>query len=256
MQIGVTASTRASSRVPFNLDEYYNKYADKQRQYPHPEAKLTSVEVVAGVSKDKYKLLPDVKLAPNVKPTPEQVTPESLRYSLAFQFEDLQGVQEFQMRLFEVEADDAKADNKNRMNNERIAHFYEAYMGANSAAAALDPAKIVPKGTPLTWKSYFDAVAGVFNTGKEGQAIYSDVVVRIKLTRNTGAKNPNSLTMPLGNVIEKVVKEAKTSTLTIESSDAYLTAAKPKGFGAAAGAAAGGFGPTTKAQSDDWGDDV
>jgi hypothetical protein len=256
--IGVTADTRASSRVPFNIDQYFLEYQDKKRSSPHPEAKLVSVEVVPNVVKDKYKLLPEVKLAPGAKPTVEQVTPESLRYGLAFQFEDLQGIQEYQYRMFEVEVDDPKKDNKERMNNERLAHFWEAYRGANTAATDLSTKAVVAKGVEVTWKSYFEGVAAAFNTkGEENTPIYKDVPVRIKLTRNTGAQNPNSLAMPLGNVIERIVKEAKTSTLVIGSADEYLTRQKAqpaKGFGAPAG---GGFGPV-KTTDDGWGnnDDV
>ncbi len=254
---GIDDSTQTLQRVPFDIETLYNTYKTGGR-LPFPNAYMQKVECKAGVKKE-FKLLQDVKIEPNTKPTVEQVTPESIRYFLNFHFTSPDGIQEYVEQIWEVnDEDQAKAANKNRMANQRIAHIFEAFMGANTAGEYLNMKKVLTKDQELTWRNYFSGLARIFNTAKEGGTpIFMEgdkyIPVRIKLTRNRfNKKNPNEVKMPLGNVIERYIKDAKSTTLSVSGDDEFNMIEKPKPLTGPAGPAGGGFGPAPAKTETGW----
>jgi len=240
---GIDNSTQKQQRVPFDIEGLFKTYQAGGR-LPFPNAYLNNVACVQGVKKE-FKLLEGVKIDPNTKPTVEQVTEESIRYFLNFYFSSPDGIQEYVEQIWEVNEEDAvKAANKNRMANERIAHIFEAYMGANTAGEYLNMKKVLGK-EESTWKNYFTGIARIFNTCKNEGPVYMEgdkqIPVRIKLTRNRfNKKDPNRISMPLGNVIERYIKDAKSSTLVLNGDDTFTVIEKPKPMNSPAG---GGFAP-------------
>lgn len=260
---GITADNRASERVPFPVDVLYTKYKESGNKIlPFPKAVLTSIKATPRVVKDGYKLLDGVVITGNDKPTVEQVTPDSLQWSIDLQFESLDGVYAYQHTLFAPGDTDEKAEQKERWNNDRILHFYEAYMGANTGVTALAIGKVL-NGSESTWENYYKGIANVFNTGKAGKPVFQDadanIPVRIKLTRSASGKNPNRLQMPLfGNVIERVIEGAKSSILVVEPTDKFEQIAQQSAIAnlpGAAGRAAYGVPTAAKPSQDEWGDD-
>ena len=261
MQIqGIDDTLQVSARVPFDIDTQYKNFLSGKETSPFVGGYLTKVDVTPLIKKE-FKLLPDVKLKDKEKPTIEQVTPDSLRYTLNFYFTGKDGVQEYREQLWEIAPDDEKAANKNRMLNQRIAHIFETYMGANTAAEYLNIKKVFGKNE-ANYKNYFEGIANIFNTAKEGDTpVYlqegNKIPVRIKLTRNrSNTRNPNEIKMPLGNVIERIIKGATSSTLVLNGDDEFHVIEKPKATATLGNAvSSSGFGPITASKEVGW-DDV
>lgn len=254
---GVDEGTRLSSFVPFNINGTYERYLAKEISSPFSVGKLVSVEHVTSVKKEAV-LLDGVTLEKGIKPTPEQVTPSSVQQTLVFKFESLDGVESHIETLWDLDPKDAKYDNKEKMISQKYGQVFEAYMGANTAKDYLSVAQILAKEKP-SWAAYFAGIARIFNTAKEGGPIFLEegapIPVRLKLVRNRGnTKNPNSITLPLGNFIEKIVKGAKSSVLSLNADDEFHIIEKPKAANVL-GNAGGGFGAIKTVKEEGWDND-
>lgn len=245
---GIDGNLQVSQKIPFAIDEHYRNYLAGKEKSPFVGGYLTDVTVKPMVEKE-YKLLPDIKLEADAKPTPEQVTKESIRYILNFTFIGKDGIQEYTEQVWDLKDNDPKYDNKNRMLNQRIAHLFEAYMGANTAAEQLSIEKVLGK-KEATFENYFKGIANIFNTAKDGTPVFlsegNKIPVRIKLTRNrSNSKDPNEIKMPLGNVVERIIQGATSSTLVLDGNCEFHIIEKPK--------ATSGLGGVTKGVSSDFG---
>ena len=255
---GVDEGTRLQSFVPFNIDGTYQRYLAKEVSSPFSVGKLVSVEHLTTVKKEAV-LLDGVALEKGVKPTPEQVTPSSIQQTLVFKFESLDGVESHVETLWDLDAKDQKYEVKEKMISQKFGQLFEAYMGANTAKDYLTTALIFGKEKP-SWAAYFGGIARIFNTAKEGTPIFLEegapIPVRLKLVRNRGnTKNPNGITLPLGNFIERIVKGAKSSVLSLNADDEFHIIEKPKAA-SVLGNAGGGFGAIKPAPEAGWDDDT
>lgn len=253
---GVDAKTQIVQKQPINIEKPYNEYKAGTRTSPFPVLFLRAVEARPVVNSKSFTLNEDVVLAPNSKPTVEQVTPDSLRWLLDFKFENKDGSELHTESIWDIPADDPKYDNKSDMAVRKFGQIFEAFVGAGSAQNYLTTEKIFGKNKQ-NWENYFKGIANIFNTsGENGTPVYTNKPVRVKLIRNRMNKqNPNELQAALGNFIEPYIKDNNNSILQIRSGDEFHIIEKPKAaaFGAAP-APGGGFGGASSSNNDDWGD--
>lgn len=234
---GISGETRSQQKVNFDIAKLFNDYKEGRAESPFPTAILKSVEVGEIVNK-KFTLLEGVELEKDEKPTVDQVTPDSIRYTLNFNWESPDGVYSHKETIYDIEDNDTKYQTKERMINERIAHFFDAFAGQGKAAQFLPLSEVFKDVKKEDWnfKTYFSGIARIFNTCKNENPVYLNkslepILVRIKLTRNTyNSRNPNAVTMPLGNVVERILPNIP-SILQVTSSDKFnIIEVKEKGF--------------------------
>ncbi len=226
---GITEETRATSLVPFPVSE---------KNWKH-KAFLSDVKVTASV-KEKYTLLEGVELEEGVEPTYDQVTENSRSAYLSFIFESPDKVYTHIEKIFGIDPTDKKKAVKERMANEKIAHFWTAIGGSANAPVYLGLTKNAEgmmafahanlEGKVVkNYRDYFEGIATQFNTAKAGGTpIYTakvgeetkPVMLVIKLTRQTKGKGINNLQMGTGNVVERFVEGGK-STLSTMPKDKF-----------------------------------
>lgn len=230
---GITEETRVVALVPFPVsNENYIQLAQ-----------LEEVNYVERVrEKPAPTLLPGVPpLEKGEKPNVDQVTRESLGFVIQFVFKSKDNAYGHIEEKWYPTDDDIKADTKERMFNEQVAHIFAAFMGAAAPPKFLGIQEIKKgdnKGSyefahPLMSEfgpikdngDYVKGLALMFNIGKEGNPVFKTgetyTPVRIKLTRATKTKRPNQLQLGTGNVIEVYEPNATVSILSKVSGDIF-----------------------------------
>lgn len=226
----VDENSKTADFVRFPVEEVYKAYKAGETKSPFHTAYIAGVEKRTLVKKD-YELLPGVELESNTKPTVDQVTPESWRYSLQFHFVSPEGIYEHYHQFWDYAHDDPKAGNKKRTLSDGIGHFYNALVlkdEAKNVFTGPNYAKVLGR-SPKNWGDVFEAVALIFNEGNGGTPVYhkegKPFKVRIKLVFG---QNGN-IEMPyFGDKIERII-EGMPSRLQVKKDDKFVAPERPAG---------------------------
>lgn len=215
MNLGLDSGSKILSAVPFPIDVYYKEFKKGDRPHPFCEGYLTKVEKQTRVA-EKYVLKEGVELEPDTKPTPEQVTVESLRHILVFSFADSTNTYTHNEELWDGEVDKVKW---------KIDHItaqtMAAYVGQEQTFKLLSAEGLnakIPEATK-SFSAWFRAIAVQFNTGKDGKPVFKTeedkmIPVRFKLTRQKMGKGTNNIQMSTnGNSIERISSNAAVKSI-------------------------------------------
>lgn len=246
---GVTADIQTIESTAFDIETPYRAYKAGQRSTPWP------IAIIAGVNYDQkvkgeYTLKDGITLADNERPTPEQVTPDSIRHTLDFHFTDTEGVQKVTLTVFDIEPNDPKAIVKREGNAKTIGHVWDALVGQNNAEKFLSPEAIqkANDGKPIkSWAENWKAIATIFNTANKGNPVYRNAngepfKLRIRLSYDSKGR----VNFPLyGNRIERLPQDSNVpSTLAITKRDRFERPTAEK--------LVSGIDTTRAAESADW----
>jgi hypothetical protein len=238
---GLTQDTRVIANVPFPVSDYFKEYKNGTRPHPFCEGILKDVRLDVRVA-EKYILEEGVTLEGDEKPTPEQVTPESRRYILVFEFTDNTNTYTHYEELWD---NDGKTEWKNiriysqimtAFTNLEIAHKL-LELNPNNKETGLFK---VDENADKSYKNYFTAIAKQFNEGRGGTPVYkkdgNSIPVRFKLVRQGVGKNSNNLQLSVnGNCIERMsnnpnIKSILSVQATGKNPDKFeIIEATPKG---------------------------